>query len=155
MNSYIFLTYLFPVYCFREKGSSQKSASSQCSKLQWALRFFMIISVRRFMLECAQFSSCEILLVTPARCGAPSKVSACVDVDNFGCNKAVGKTVETVCVCGCLHMCVYDSTVSVTVPLVLFRMPTASSCVTPSKVCPLTAMIWSPLFRRPSSAAAP
>lgn len=51
--------------------------------------------------------------------------------------------------------CAYDSTVSVTLPLVLFKMPTASSCVTPSRVCPLTAMIWSPLFRRPSSAAAP
>lgn len=44
---------------------------------------------------------------------------------------------------------------SVTVPLVLFKMATASSCVTPSRLCPLTAMIWSPLFRRPSSAAAP
>lgn len=51
--------------------------------------------------------------------------------------------------------CVYDSTVSVTLPLVLFKMPTASSCVTPSRVWPLTAMIWSPLFSRPSSAAAP
>lgn len=50
---------------------------------------------------------------------------------------------------------VYDSTVSVTVPLVLFRMLTASSWETPSRVCPLTAMIWSPRFRRPSSAAAP
>lgn len=52
-------------------------------------------------------------------------------------------------------MCVYDSTVSVTVPLVFFRIQTASSWVTPSKLWPLTAMIWSPRFRRPSSDAAP
>lgn len=53
------------------------------------------------------------------------------------------------------YLRIYESTVRVTLPLVLFKMPTASSWVTPSKVCPFTAMIWSPRFRRPSSAAAP
>ena len=48
-----------------------------------------------------------------------------------------------------------DSTVKTTVPLWRFRMATASSCVTPSRVSPLTAKIWSPRFNRPSSAAAP
>lgn len=48
-----------------------------------------------------------------------------------------------------------ERTVRVTVPFVRFRMATASSWVTPSRLCPLTAMIWSPLFRRPSSEAAP
>lgn len=48
-----------------------------------------------------------------------------------------------------------ERTMRVTVPFVRLRMATASSWVTPSRLCPLTAMIWSPLFRRPSSAAAP
>ena len=48
-----------------------------------------------------------------------------------------------------------ERTTSVTLPFVRLRMATASSWVTPSRLCPLTAMIWSPLFRRPSSEAAP
>ena len=50
---------------------------------------------------------------------------------------------------------IQERTIKVTVPFVRLRMATASSCVTPSRLCPLTAMIWSPLFRRPSSEAAP
>lgn len=48
-----------------------------------------------------------------------------------------------------------ESTVRTTVPLVLLRMSTASAWVTPSRQCPFTAMIWSPLFSLPSSMAAP
>ena len=50
---------------------------------------------------------------------------------------------------------IQERTIKVTVPFVRLRMATASSWVTPSRLCPLTAMIWSPLFRRPSSEAAP
>lgn len=50
---------------------------------------------------------------------------------------------------------VQERTIKVTVPFVRLRMATASSWVTPSRLCPLTAMIWSPLFKRPSSEAAP
>lgn len=49
----------------------------------------------------------------------------------------------------------HDSTDKITVPLWRFRMATACSWVTPSRVPPLTAKIWSPRFNRPSSAAAP
>lgn len=49
----------------------------------------------------------------------------------------------------------HDSTVRITVPLWRFRMATACSWVTPSRVSPLTAKIWSPRFNWPSSAAAP
>lgn len=42
-----------------------------------------------------------------------------------------------------------------TVPRWRFKMATACSWVTPSSASPLTATIWSPLFSRPSSAAAP
>ncbi len=48
-----------------------------------------------------------------------------------------------------------ESTVRTTVPLVFFRMSTASAWVTPSRQCPFTAMIWSPRFSLPSSMAAP
>lgn len=50
---------------------------------------------------------------------------------------------------------IQERTIKVTVPFVRLRMATASSWVTPSRLCPLTAMIWSPLLRRPSSEAAP
>lgn len=50
---------------------------------------------------------------------------------------------------------IQERTIKVIVPFVRLRMATASSWVTPSRLCPLTAMIWSPLFRRPSSEAAP
>lgn len=36
---------------------------------------------------------------------------------------------------------VQERTMRVTVPFVRLRMATASSCVTPSRLCPLTAMI--------------
>lgn len=49
----------------------------------------------------------------------------------------------------------YDSISSVTVPLCFFRMVTACSCVTPWRLSPFTDRIWSPRFRRPSTAAAP
>lgn len=49
----------------------------------------------------------------------------------------------------------HDSTVRITVPVWRFRMATACSWVTPSRVSPLTAKIWSPRFNWPSSAAAP
>lgn len=54
-----------------------------------------------------------------------------------------------------LQQQIQERTIKVTVPFVRLRMATASSWVTPSRLCPLTAMIWSPLFRRPSSEAAP
>lgn len=84
---------------------------------------------------------------------------ACARTSFLWLNSESCQDLPTRCVCSCTPSVnlwrVYDSTVSVTLPLVLFKMPTASSCVTPSRVCPLTAMIWSPLFSRPSSAAAP
>lgn len=104
---------------------------------------------------CYEFSFCQTWRHTCKVCWH-FNWSIFVDVlISLGVVRSVEKVVKMLCVCQYLHVCVYDSTVSVTVPLVLFRMPTASSCVTPSNVCPLTAIIWSPRFRRPSSAAAP
>ena len=47
------------------------------------------------------------------------------------------------------------STCRFTVPLAFLSILTASSCVHPSRLCPLTDRIWSPRLRLPSSAAAP
>lgn len=64
------------------------------------------------------------------------------------------------CVCVSVHagVCVsvcYDRMFSVTVPLCFLRMATACSCVAPCRLSPFTDRIWSPRFRRPSTAAAP
>lgn len=89
------------------------------------------------------------------------RVTDSYDVMTVWCHIVVGLSSQQHSVTG-VHVwrhqkapCVYGSTVRTTWPLLLFRISTASACVTPTRLSPFTARIWSPCFRRPSSTAAP